>query len=161
MEKASLNLEWSLQPILTWMRLIGVPLHRNQGNGLELYLKTGFSGILFFFNMTISLVFFISSIVFMTSSNDSAASFRQEFSLTATWLWNSIIGRSNHSIANLGSHLALLAFTAIKWPSLMKNFQKLVNEEKSTFLTTEDYKRTRLVSWRGLFLIFTVNNTSV
>ena len=35
MQKTSLNVEWAFQPILAWMRLIGVPLYRHQGNRLK------------------------------------------------------------------------------------------------------------------------------
>lgn len=165
MAKASLNLEWSFQPILAWMRLIGVPLNSNQGNRLELWLKTAFSAIFFFVNMTVSMAFFIGTIGFMSSSNDySTTSFRQKLSITVTWLWNSAIGRFNHSILNLGSHFALLALTSIKWPALMTNFQKLVIGEASywsPFLTTEDYKRIRCLFWRGLSLIFSVVNNYI
>lgn len=152
MQKTSLNLEWSFQPILVWMRLIGVPLYRHHGNRLKLWLTTGFSATYFFLNMNASLIVFLGTVAVIASDTKAA---RKEFSVTVTWLWNYAIGRFNHSIINLGSHFALLAFTVIKWPSLMTNFDKLAGEKRA-FLSTEDYNKIRIIFWRGFAIIILV-----
>ncbi len=152
MQKTSLNLEWSFQPILAWMRFIGVPLYRHQGNRFKLWLTTGYSASFFFLNMANSLIVFLGSVAVITSDTNAA---RKQLAITITWLWNYAIGRFNHSIINLGSHFALLAFTVIKWPALITNFNKLVGKNR-TFLTTGDYKTTRFVFWRGFSLIILV-----
>ncbi len=151
-------MEWSIQPILAWMRLIGIPLYNlRRGNRLnKLWLiQTGISVPVFLLvNLVSCLIILKETIQVIVWANTNVL--ERQKSSTITWMWNYAIGRFNHVITNFGTHFALLTFTSIKWPALIASFNKLDGKHTSKFFGIGDYKNFRLIFWRGLTLIILV-----
>ena len=153
MKNTRLTLEWSFEPILIWMRLIGVSFNWRKENSFNFSLQTVLNLALFFLNLTVSLIVVAHTILFVTSSDTSI----RKLSVTFTWVWNFSISRLNLAVANIGSHFILLAYTALKWPHLSANFNQFESiDHAGIFLTVRDYQKIRFTFFAALVVILLV-----
>lgn len=148
-----MSFQQSLQPMLVWMRFIGIFLESPAGTspdaatatspwiriGITCYGFLVFFGNVFFNGLHITELF---ALIEITSSYRSTAS-----------LWTVAISTLNLAAMTICCQLSLMSSAATKWPNLM---QILCQMESRGFFETRDYQNFRRISLGGLFFVMVI-----
>lgn len=138
------NLKWSCYPIVTWCKIIGIPLDftAQPNNNLAYWCKICMSLFLFLINISNNVIIVVFALILFINS-----SFPRFELYSQTFLWNHMIDRLNYSFVTFGTHFGLLASTFVKWPAFVRAFQNL---ERDLKLSSNDYKKLRFTSIVGV-----------
>lgn len=150
-----MSFQWSLQPMLTWMRCIGIYLE-SPDNKVSFCrfrcLITCFGVIVFFVNIFLNSMSVVTFAVYLGKSQTWAILKSKRF--TSTRIWSQVITALNHSFLIAGSHTSLLmpAYSK-KWLELIEVLREM---EKDKIFEPKDYERFRSVFVFGFGLLVTV-----
>ncbi len=152
------SLEWAFAPITKWIRIIGIPLYRyGEQSKLKSWLSIGLSLTNFFLNTAITWTIITVSIQSMALDK-----IRKEI-VVVTSAWNDRFDRINLAFVTFGSHFALLALTAVKWPAFVKTFYCTIlamgdrKQTKVILANHENYSKIRRIFLTGLAVILLVS----
>jgi hypothetical protein len=140
---SDMSFQRSLQPMLVWMRFIGVFLESPGTSPAEAaspWIRIGITcyGFLFFFGN-----------VFFNGLN--ITEFFAFFEITSTAsVWTVAISILNMAATTICCQLSLMSSAATKWPNLM---QMLCQMESQGFFETRDYQNFRRIFLGGLTFI--------
>lgn len=134
------DFEWSIQPLTFWMRLIGIPLRFSTCSLILRLLLFGFGLFMIISDMLANFC-----LVYMDGQMYVGHS-------GSTFEWNATIHRMNHVLVTLGSHLALLITTTVRWPALIK----ILRELETNFIVQKEFETFRKLFLLGLAVIIVV-----
>lgn len=138
------NFQWSYQPILSWINLIGIPLNLADGGFIRNKFAFVYSILLFAKNITLIINFFAQLIV----ANDPF----HKISLS-TIKWSVVMKQITDLIAAYGTHCVLITFTLVKWKDLAKILRHI---EQLNLFDSVCYKQFRCIILYGLLIVILV-----
>lgn len=148
-----MSFRWSIQPMLTWMRYIGVHLDQ-PGIAVSTQsrcLVTLFGLFTFFISICRNGYLFVRLVQYLTDPEIFMTNSKRQAGYAT--IWNGVIAGFNEIMLVSVSHLFLLSAAATKWTSLV---QVLLQMEKDNFFEPRDYKRFRLFFTSGIVWLITV-----
>lgn len=139
-ERRNLDFEWSLKPMTTLMRCVGIPLnfrcYQQFDSGGCSWFGACFGILLFFidalcqFRLTATTIYQANE---LQSSNNSSHSVALK--------WNVCINSMNYVILILGSHTLLFAVLVVNWPQCLRVLRCI---EERSFYKERDFKKFRI-----------------
>ena len=147
------DFEWSLKPVLTLMKSIGIPLRMSSSNAARMEVDDPniscfscrrkafvvFSFVLFFLNVLCQCYAIVIQISFLNDESSKVVSLRSKFSSTA--FWNHYIETVNNIVTTIGSQtLVLFVCFTHNWQQLVWVLQRT---EQQHFYSESDYKTFR------------------
>ncbi len=149
-----MSFRWSLQPMLTWMRCIGVFLDSPgiiSSNRTRAFVIV-FGFFLFCVHSYRNGIITVALIQSLINSNYYSTTDKQQKPEVGA-IWNEFITSFNHTMVTVVSQILLISAAATKWSSLVKILYKM---ERSNFFEPKDYERFRQIFTSGLMWLLTV-----
>ena len=146
-------LEWSIRPLVIWIRILGVDLPADISNSIYSCCRCGF--ILLRIYGVICLLFRaigeIEKCLFFLyckkTTFERVGGVNYEWTTTATW--NVIIDFTNYAVRSLGIHVMLVTVIRTRWIHFLMEIS-----QRSTFVfTDENYVRLRRISFLGVVYV--------
>jgi len=128
---STLNLTWSLHPLVLLIRCIGVDL-LNGGTAIShnrKRLKTFYALFCFFLNVASRII----SDYFIFHTLSTLGKVGQDNLNSFTSSMNLIINYTNYCVAVIGTHSIFLLVVRPKWPTLMQTFQRFEHKLEPKF----------------------------
>ena len=153
---SSICWEWSIRPMIIWLRIIGVDLSgcsaisSVQRNRRWLILVYRIFCFLCHISSRIHILHYWSPMLLIALSHnqtDSVISYLD----SSTAKWNMIIDLANYLIHDIGIHLILLTFIRAQWVNTMEIFQRL-----NVIFTAENYILMRKISFGGVIYVISL-----
>ena len=151
------NFAWSMNPLLIWMKLIGIDLGTYENNNIR--ISDGYKSKLFtasgYLLLVINMVFNLESVY-----NSWNSDFKSQYlEMSSTFFLNRAIDQTNYSIRNIAVHACLLQFLRGHWKKLWKYIEKIGHFMRNE---TQVYRRFRILSIVGIiYILFMVNRQMI
>ena len=140
-----MSFQWNLQPMLKWMRCIGVYLESPGDNDSQSrFYVTIYGFILFFINLYcngMAVAKFIQRVEDASHHQMSSSSVR----------WNAVIAATNLFFVTIGSHLSLIFGAFSKWPNLIKILRELEIERFFERKDSQHFRRIYILGTRRIY----------
>ena len=139
---------WSVQPLLTWFRYLGVDLlHADQENSCPCFLIYRlFCLLLSIGNQVFCLCYVYNNVKNVSDKFISDKGFNSD-----TFTWNSSIDYVNYAFHSIGCHLVLLCVVRTRFSSLVTSFQRL-----ESFLNRDVVDAIRKICILAIFYVIIV-----
>lgn len=153
-----MSFQSSLQPMLTWMRCLGVYLPEVDNKDTSCCMRfsvTLFGLILVFFNLMFNGLE-VGSIVARIIGMDDGNAMENQLVDSAVSIMNTTIAQLTHCFVTVVPHLYLMSVAVPRWCNLIQITRKM---EKERFFKRQDYAAFRFNFVVGCGVFFAVSST--
>ncbi len=150
---SSICWEWSIRPMIIWLRIIGVDLPGCSTSSVQRnrrWLILVYRVICFLFHIfcQIHILHFMYPMLLRALLNNQIDNLISSLDTSSTAIWNMIIDFANYSIHGIGIHLILLTVIRVQWIDTIKTFQRL-----NIIFADENWIRIRKISFVGVIYV--------
>ena len=146
---------WSIQPLVTWFRILGVNLPESCSTSRQHWCSRTFNIVYGIFCFVANLLGQFEILYYMhVKRMEGKLQLAGEVPFnTETATWNLIIDFCNYAIHGVGSHIILLLVIRPRWSGVMEIFQQC-----HFAFSNQSFNRIRKISFLGIaYIVFLVS----